>query len=571
MRGLRRAVLAGLLVLPATLAHAEGTVPPGYQVTRSTALHQGVEHVTLSASDPDESVNVARVAPGAPVALKTVSAHDAIPHRTAGHELPSDMCRRVGCIAGINGDFHDLRSDQPLGGLVSGGRLVRSPRAGYDQVTLARDGSLHAGLLGWSGSLVAADGAAVTLTGVNVDRGVNDVVLYTPAWGASSRSGAETEVVVRAADPVGGLGTTAVEIVGTRRASGAIPPDGAVLSATGPAGAALRELATRIDNGSVARGAQLRLETAVDAVESIGVHPVLLRDGQRVFPDAANGFTRNRSPRTLFGWNRAGEMFLATVDGRRDDADGMSLAQAADLLARLGATDAVNFDGGGGTTFVVAGEVKNLPSDPRNPGPPAYPDGHVIEPGHVERMAPNALVIVPKDPDPPAPPPSDPTTTTTGPGGQGPGSVPADLAGGDDAVLTGGNRFRPGAPTGDTSSPSENDPTFLTSGAGASDRLVLPALDEEQPQRTKGKSKGRRQGSDAVGNLNGDWLPLIPPLPGAAPGNLALPAVPAEDGGPLLDLAFTMAGMVAAGMVLAVLAGISSVRRSRRPRPALWL
>lgn len=569
MRALRRAVLAGLLVLPATLARAEGTVPAGYQVTRSTALHQGVEHVTLSASNPAESVNVARVGPGAPVALKTVSAHDAIPHRTAHQELPSDMCRRVGCIAGINGDFHDLRSDQPFGGVVSGGRLVRSPRAGYGQVTLARDGSLHAGALGWSGSLVAADGTAITLTGVNVDRGVNDVVLYTPAWGASSRSGAETEVVVRAADPVGALGTTTVEIVSTRRASGAIPPDGAVLSATGPAGAGLRELATRIDNGSVARGAQLRLQTAVDAVESIGVHPVLLRDGQRVFPDAADGFTRSRTPRTLFGWNRAGEMFLVTVDGRRDDADGMSLAQAADLLARLGATDAVNFDGGGGTTFVVAGEVKNLPSDPHNPGPPTYPDGHVIEPGHVERMAPNALVIVPKAPDPR---PSDSTTTTTGPGGgQGPGSGPADPAGDDDAVLTGGSRFWPGDPTGDTSSPSENDPAFLTGGAGAWDRLVLPSLDEEQRKGTKGRGKGRHRDSDAVGNLNGDWLPVMPPLPGFAPGDSALAAGPAEDGGPLLDLAFTTAAMVAAGMVLAVLAGINSVRRSRRPRPALWL
>ena len=201
MRGLQRVFLAVLLLLPATLARAQGTVPNGYQVNASTALYAGVEHLIITTTDPAESVHVARVAPGAAVAMKAVSAYDAIPHRTAGHELPSDMCRRVACIAGINGDFHQPDSDQPLGGVVAGGRMLRSPRAGYDQVTLARDGTLHAGALGWSGSLRAGGGAGVTLSGVNVDRGANHVVLYTPAWGTSTPSGAETEIVLRAAAP----------------------------------------------------------------------------------------------------------------------------------------------------------------------------------------------------------------------------------------------------------------------------------------------------------------------------------------------------------------------------------
>ena len=565
LRGIRRVGLAVLLLVPAMVARAEGTVPPGFQVASSTPLHEGVEHLVMSAANPAEFVNVARVAPGAPVALRTVSAHDAVPHRNADHELPSDMCRRVACIAGINGDFHDLDSDQPLGGVISEGRLIRSPRAGYDQVTLARDGTLHAGPLGWSGSLLPANGAGVALTGVNVDRGANGVVLYTRAWGASTPAGAENEIVLRATGGAGVLGTTTVEIVGTRRSSGPIPADGAVVSGTGPTGAALRELATRVGDGTVSPTAQLQLQTVVDAVESIGAHPVLLRNGQRAFPDAGDGFTRHRSPRTVLGWNPGGEMFLVTVDGRRDDADGMNLAQAADLLAGLGATDAVNFDGGGGTTFVVAGEVKNLPSDPDNPGPPAYPDGHEIAPGHVERMAPNALVIVPKPPDPP--PSSEPTTTTTAPGaGPGPGSGTAvPDAGGDDIVVTNGGRFQPVGPIGDAF-PSDGDPAFLTAGGG-SRRLVTPALDRERPRGKNGKGKR----SDAIGNLNGDWLPGMPPLPGGAGEYSALPDGPAEDGGPLLSVAFTMISMVAAGMVLLVLAGIGRVRRGRRTRPALWL
>ena len=121
-----------------------------------------------------------------------------------------------------------------------------------------------------------------------------------------------------------------------------------MLSATGPAGAVLRDLAGRVGNTWPARR-QLQLQTSVDAVESLGVHPVLLRDGRRAFPDDGDGFTRVRNPRTLLGWNPAGEIVIVAVDGRRDEAEGMSLAQAADLLLGLGATDGVNFDGGGGT------------------------------------------------------------------------------------------------------------------------------------------------------------------------------------------------------------------------------
>ena len=570
MRGLRKVGLAVLLLAPVSLAQAHSTVPNGYQVQTHTALHEGVEHVTLTLPDPGaQTVHVARIDPGAPVAVEAVSAHDGIPHRNSEHELPSDMCRRVSCIAGINGDFHDVYSDQPLGGVISGGRMLRSPRAGYDQVTLDRNGRLHAGPLGWSGALVASDGTTIPLGGVNVDRGADAAILYTPAWGGSTPAGAENEFVLRVAGPVGKIGTTSVEIIATRSGSGGIPTDGAVLSAAGSAGAALRGLAGRVGNG-VSRTAQLKLETAIDAVESLGAHPVLLRDGRRAFPDSTDGFTRFKNPRTLLGWNPAGEIVMVAVDGRRDDAEGMSLAQAADLLLGLGATDAVNFDGGGGTTFVVDGEVKNLPSDDTNPGPPAYPDGHVVAPGHVERMAPNALVIVRKA-SAPVPPPTSDTTTTTAPGGSGPGSGSGGGSGTNDSepVLTG----RPVPSIGDIS-PSDTDPRF-TVGGGGSERLVLPAPDADdrgQKGRRKGRGKGNGSSSEGFVDANGNWIPDPFSFPeGTGPGYSALPTGPEEEAGPLLGLGFTLAVTVATGMIIIVGGGISHVLRGRRTRPALWL
>jgi exopolysaccharide biosynthesis protein len=41
----------------------------------------------------------------------------------------------------------------------------------------------------------------------------------------------------------------------------------------------------------------------------------------------------------------------------------MSLSEMGDAMLQIGAHDAMNFDGGGSTTMVVAGKVVNRPSD----------------------------------------------------------------------------------------------------------------------------------------------------------------------------------------------------------------
>jgi exopolysaccharide biosynthesis protein len=62
--------------------------------------------------------------------------------------------------------------------------------------------------------------------------------------------------------------------------------------------------------------------------------------------------------------------WLITIDGRQPGrAIGMSFGELQALLARLGAIDALNLDGGGSTTMVVGGEVVNRPSDPTGPRP----------------------------------------------------------------------------------------------------------------------------------------------------------------------------------------------------------
>src|SRR5205085_6392782 len=250
----------------------------------------GVDHESLTLADPAQAVHVARVAPGA-ARLVTVSSHDAVAHQDAGAELPSDMCRRVGCFAGINADFHGPMTGQPVGGVVSDGRLLRSPVPGRAQLIVTRNGRVQAGPLDWSGSVTARAGRSVAVGGVNVAPRPGDVVLYTPAWGGPTPDGADTELVVTSTGTIGAIGaTTPVQIIGIRSEPGPIPADGAVLAASGSASAILHDFADQAGAGRIRNTLDLRIRTAVDAVESVGGSPPILRAGQPAYPDVDDSF-----------------------------------------------------------------------------------------------------------------------------------------------------------------------------------------------------------------------------------------------------------------------------------------
>jgi hypothetical protein len=567
--------VASAFVLVATAFGAEGAVPAGYQTDSTTQLAPGVDHEALSLADPAQSVHVARVAPGA-ARLVAVSSHDAVAHQGTGGELPSDMCRRVGCYAGVNADFRDSAGDQPVGGVVSGGRLVRSPVPGRAQLIVTRDGRLQAGPLEWSGSLTASDNRSVAIGGINVDPRAGDVTLYTPAWGGVTPDGADTELIVRSSGAIGAIGaTTPVDIVGLRGDPGPIPADTAVLAASGSAAATLHALADRADAGQISRTLQLRIRTTIDAVESVGGSPVLVRGGQPAFPDVDDSFTRDRHPRSLVGWNGAGEVMLVTVDGGRDGASGMTLGEAAELLTGLGATDGFGFDNAS-ATFVAGGDVQNLPVDDG----PVPAEGPEVAPGHVERPAINALMVVAKQPDPP-PPATNPGSGTGSGAGSGSGSnagagtTPATAAPGKLTTAGGGTTPAKGVVA---APPTTAGGSVLP--ANISDILSNPATRRPRRQTKPGKGKKTKDGQEEVAGDPSipDWnditAALTPEAIAAGNGDseLSLGAGDIDPGGRRhRDLVPLTLDALAGGMILTVLWGLQRARQESRPRPALWL
>lgn len=117
----------------------------------------------------------------------------------------------------------------------------------------------------------------------------------------------------------------------------------------------------------------------VNAEDAIVSGPLLIDDRVDIPLDSIN-FNANRHPRTMVGITGSGHLLFVVVDGRQPGyADGMSLFELRALAHSLGCTDALNLDGGGSTTLVIAGEGSN---------------GVVNRPsGKVERPVPSILFV----------------------------------------------------------------------------------------------------------------------------------------------------------------------------------
>jgi hypothetical protein len=127
-----------------------------------------------------------------------------------------------------------------------------------------------------------------------------------------------------------------------------------------------------VDGGrvAIARRGDLPADPAGDLLQA---GPLLVRGGAPVLGDD-EGFstgshqfdsdiTAGRYPRAAIGVTRRAELLAVACDGRADDEAGLSMAELAEAMAALGATQAMNLDGGGSTSLICGGRLRNVPRE----------------------------------------------------------------------------------------------------------------------------------------------------------------------------------------------------------------
>lgn len=72
--------------------------------------------------------------------------------------------------------------------------------------------------------------------------------------------------------------------------------------------------------------------------------------------------TEGRYPRAALGFSE-GKLIAAVCDGRGEHDHGMTLAEMAAAMVGLGCAAAINLDGGGSASLVLAGELRNRPRE----------------------------------------------------------------------------------------------------------------------------------------------------------------------------------------------------------------
>lgn len=360
----RRSTRAAWLALVVAQAWAQ-VIPCDYD--RSEDVAPGIryrERCFARQGDGPFSMQILEVDPSNPrVNLLPVRARD----RLIGRETLSSMARRYGATAAVNGGYFVVSGAYAGSstGVYQFNRRVLSGGANRTALLFCEETDfkerLEMDVVNFRGSARAAGGATFKISGMNRQRTGEDLEVFLPQLGPSTlTAGPGVEVALDGAWRV-----TAIEDgVGNAR----IPRDGLVLSGTGRGAAWLRQHA--------ALGALLRVDVELNparpafesgcrAEDIVGGGPRLVRRGRVAVSAEKFAHTPNRNPRTAVAVTRRGTFLFVTLDGRQARSLGMRLDELARELVALGALEAMNLDGGGSSTMVVNGRVRNVPSDGR--------------------------------------------------------------------------------------------------------------------------------------------------------------------------------------------------------------
>jgi hypothetical protein len=284
-------------------------------------------------------------------------------------------------VVAINGSFFDWESGVPQSGQVQSGWYAKR----FDNLGGSSGFVWKLDRTAFVGGCVNneadkqfihfANGNTQNIDGINVERNSNSLVIYTPQYDSYTPSTSDdgVEVLVEMTRPnlvlpYPAYATGFVRAILSGKGATTIPFDHIVLSAHGSAAELLQEnavpgsevqISQEITHYEEGCSPPLSPNGWTKAYASISGSFVFLKDGEiQTFEDPG---ATERHPRTAIVFNDD-YIYFIVVDGRDvKESIGMTIQELAEfaLGETIQATWGIAQDGGGSSTMVVNGEVKN--------------------------------------------------------------------------------------------------------------------------------------------------------------------------------------------------------------------
>jgi Phosphodiester glycosidase/WD40-like Beta Propeller Repeat len=346
-----------------TAIATRGPAKPGGKGSKSRKVTKGVRFLQMRKAKSD--VYVLKVDPKKIPRIDVALSNDALP----GHEKTRRMAKRHKAVAGINGDF-GTESGRPSHTFAEDGDLKQVSFAVAPTFAITADEQQ-----------TTFDRPQETVTAAEQDTWqierwnfgappFTDISAFTPAGGtlevppsnacavrllpiggrrwAPNNAGVEVDYMVNEVS----CSTTPMAVNGGVVLAARPGSDGAILI------------------GSLTSGETVSLTWSIgfpSVLDTVGGTPLLVENGA-VVAKPCNESICKRHPRTAIGVTSSGRILMVVVDGRRKDSKGVTLVKLANVMQGLGASFALNLDGGGSSTMVVKGkkgglQVVNKPSD----------------------------------------------------------------------------------------------------------------------------------------------------------------------------------------------------------------
>lgn len=260
----------------------------------------------------------------------------------------------------VNGDYFNYDYHTTIGPMVEDGIVYSSPinDPEFSSFNITKTGQFL--IHNWTQTFFRLEKKGFKLPIDYVNKPYFDgdkVILFNNDWAAKTRGNTHTSDILEMLVVDG-----EVREITLNGGPKIIPDNGYVIAAVG------NKIDVIKNNFNLFDEVTFVTDDSFDAIDfSVGAGTRLLTNSA-VVDNFTLGIT-GRHPRTALGYTANREVLLVTVDGRSTSYPGVTQLELANIMLKLGATDAVNLDGGGSTAMIKrnlltgSNAIVNRPSD----------------------------------------------------------------------------------------------------------------------------------------------------------------------------------------------------------------